>query len=47
MIGERTVAQEALFYTFNSDRHVPADHMLRSVDRSVDLLGIREDLRTF
>lgn len=28
MMGERTVAQEALFYRFNVERHVPADHLL-------------------
>jgi len=39
MMGERTVAQEALFYSFNLERHVPADHLLRSIDRSVDLSG--------
>ena len=33
MMGERTVAQEALFYSFNLERHVPADHLLRSIDR--------------
>ena len=37
MMGERTVAQDALFYSFNLDRHVPADHLLRSIDRFVDL----------
>ena len=25
MMGERTVAQEALFYSFSLERHVPAD----------------------
>ena len=44
MMGERTVAQEALFYSFNLERHVPADHLLRSIDRFVDLSGIREHL---
>lgn len=39
MMGERTVAQEALFYSFNLERHVPADHLLRSIDRFVDLSG--------
>ena len=33
MMGERTVLQESLFYSFNLDRHVPMDHLLRSVDR--------------
>ena len=47
MMGERTVAQEALFYGFNLERHVPADHLLRSIDRFVDLSGIREQLRPF
>lgn len=47
MMGERTVAQEALFYSFSLERHVPADHMLRSVDRFVDLSGIREHLKPF
>src|SRR3954468_21431931 len=47
MMGERMVAQEALFYSFNLDRHVPADHLLRSIDRFVDLSAIREHLRPF
>lgn len=33
MMGERTVAQEALFYGFSLERYVPADHLLRSIDR--------------
>ena len=28
-------------------RHVPADHLLRSIDRFVDLSGLREQLRPF
>jgi len=47
MMGERTVAQEALFYSFNLERHVPAEHLLRSIDRFVDLSDIREQLRPF
>lgn len=47
MMGERTVAQEALFYSFSLERHVPASHMLRSIDRFVDLSGIREHLKPF
>ena len=45
MMGERTVLQEALFYGFSLERHVPADHLLRSIDRFVDLSGVREHLR--
>ena len=47
MMGERTVAQEAMFYSFNLERHVPADNLLRSIDRFVDLSDIREHLRSF
>jgi transposase len=46
-MGERTVVQEALFYDFSLERHVPAEHMLRSIDRLVDLSGIRAHLRPF
>jgi transposase len=47
MMGERTVAQEALFYAFSLERHVPAEHLLRSIDRFVDLSDIREHLHAF
>ncbi|TCM12860.1 hypothetical protein EDF56_11724 [Novosphingobium sp. PhB165] len=41
MMGERRVAQDALFYEFSLDRHVPADHLLRAIGRFVDLSDIR------
>jgi len=47
MMGERQVAQEALFYEFSLERHVPADHWVRGIDRFVDLSGIRAHLRPF
>ena len=47
MMGERTVMQEALFYSFSIENHVPADHLLRSIDRFVDLGGLREHLRPY
>ncbi len=39
--------QEALFYGFSLEQHVPADHLLRSIDRFVDLSGICEHLRPY
>jgi len=36
-MGERTVLQEPLFFGFSLERHVPADHLLRAIDRFVDL----------
>src|SRR5918995_2880034 len=47
MMGERRVAQEALFYEFSLERHVPADHLVRAIDRVVDLSGLRAHLRPF
>lgn len=47
MMGERRVDQSALFYEFSLERHVPADHMLRSIDRFVELDGLRADLAPF
>src|SRR3982751_4160036 len=46
MMG-RQVEQAALFYEFSLERHVPADHLLRSIDRFVDLSGVRAHLRPF
>ena len=31
MMGERTVMQQSLFYSFNLEDHVPQDHLLRSI----------------
>ena len=44
MMGDRQVKQEALFYEFSLEGHVPADHLLRSIDRFVDLSGLRAQL---
>lgn len=47
MMGERRVAQDALFYEFSLERHVPANHLLRAIDRVVDLSSLRTHLRPF
>ena len=47
MMGERTGVQGALFYGFSLERHVPTDHLLRAIDRFVDLGTIRQHLRPF
>ncbi|MBA9071713.1 hypothetical protein FHR71_005499 [Methylobacterium sp. RAS18] len=44
MMGPRQVEQGALFYKFSLDTHVPADNLLRSIDRFVDLTGLRQEL---
>ncbi len=47
MMGERAIRQEALFYGFHLDDHVPADHLLRSIDRFVELSDIRRQLAPY
>src|SRR5580704_9284757 len=47
MMGERCVRQDALFYEFSLERHVPARHLLRSMDRYVELDGLRRELAPF
>ena len=41
-MGSKQEAQEALFYEFSVQDHVPQDHLLRSIDRFLDLRSIRE-----
>ena len=47
MMGARQVDQAALFYEFSLDRHVPSDHLLRSIDRFVELDALRQELAPF
>jgi transposase len=47
MMGHRQVEQAALFYEFSLERHIPADHLLRSIDRFVELGGLRQELASF
>lgn len=47
MMGPRQEAQAALFYEFSLEDHVPQAHLLRSIDRFVDLSGIRTHLAEF
>ena len=47
MMGQRQVAQGALFYDFCIEVHLPDDHLLRRVDRFVDLSEIRRCLAPF
>jgi len=42
MLGPKQEAQGALFYEFSIEDHVPQDHLLRSINRFVDLSGIRQ-----
>lgn len=46
-MGERRVGQEALFYEFSLERHIPADHLLGAIDRVIDLSSLRAHLQPF
>ena len=47
MMGHRQVEQAALFYEFSLERHVPCDHLVRSIDRFVELGELRRELAPF
>jgi transposase len=47
MMGHRQVEQAALFYEFSLERHVPIDHLLRSIDRFVELGELRRELAAY
>ena len=47
MMGHQQFEQAALFYEFSLERHVPADHLLRSIDRFVALGDLRRELAPF
>ena len=47
MMGQRSGKQDRLFYSLNLDDHVPADHLLRSIDRYLDLTDLRQHLENY
>jgi len=47
MMGRKRGGQKPLFYAFNLDDHVPADHLLRGIDRCLDLGELRHHLAPF
>ena len=47
MMGQKQEAQAALFYEFSLEDHIPSDHLLRAIDRFVDLSSIRARLADF
>jgi len=47
MMGHRQIDQAALFYEFSIETHVPADHLLRSIDRFVEFGELRRELACF
>ena len=47
MMGQRSGGHRQLFYSFNLDDHVPSDHLLRGINRFLDLGDLRHHLAPF
>ena len=47
MMGPGSGGQKQLFYSFNLDAQVPADHLLRGIDWCLDLGDLRRHLAPF
>ncbi len=47
MMGERQGCQDRLFYEFNLEDRVPANHLLRRIDAVLDLSWLRGELSPF
>lgn len=44
MMGQQQGGQDRLFYAFNLEDHIPPEHLLRGIDRCLDLGELREHL---
>lgn len=47
MMGPKKEAQAVLSCEFSSEHHVPQDHLLRSIDKLVDMISIRGHMAEF
>ena len=47
MMGQAVGQQDRLFYEFNLDERVPADHMLRRINTVLDLSWLRAELKPY
>jgi hypothetical protein len=47
MMGQLSSGQERLFYSFNLEDHIPAKHLLRSIDQCLYLSDLRHYLADF
>ena len=47
MMGRQTGGQDQLFYAFNLEDHIPSNHLLRGINRFLDLSDLRRHLSEF
>jgi len=46
-MGHQPGGQDRLFYSFNLEDHIPQDHLLRGIDRCLDLSELRQHLADY
>jgi transposase len=44
MMGQQSSGQGRFFYSFDLDSHIPQNHLLRGIDRCLDLSDLRQHL---
>ena len=47
MMGQLPPGQNALFYDFSLEQHIPSDHLLRRIDQFLDFNAIRRHLESY
>ena len=47
MMGRQSGCQKQLFYSFNLEDHIPTAHLLRGIDRFLDLSDLHRHLASF
>ena len=47
MMGRHDTGQGQLFYSFDLDEVVPIDHLVRGIDRVLDLSWVRQELAPY
>jgi transposase len=47
MMGRHSWGQENLFYAFDLDKHIPADHLLRAINQVLDFSDLRTHLEPY
>lgn len=47
MMGTLPPAQNALFYEFNLEQHIPSDHLQRQIDQFLNFDEIGQHLKPF
>jgi len=47
MMDQQASGQDRLFYSFNLEDHVPANHLLRGIDQFLDLRDLRQHLSDY